>query len=174
MERSQSTRGGLMRKLIALATAIALAAVVIAQNNSHVQPVIWRDNYEHTHGWAAQPPSTQKITGIATWYDATRNNAWYTFANKWGKPVKLYAAAGPALRKIVDHKYMMKPFPVWVTSKKTGKTVKVWVVDWCGCQGRKSDPDDTRLVDLAPAVWEALGVPLGLGVTRVTIALDAP
>lgn len=161
-----------MRKLLALATAIGIVVAVILPPNSN--PVIWRDNYEHTPGWASPLPVAQKITGIATWYDATRNNAWYTLANKWGKSVKLYAAAGPALRKIVDHKYMMKPFPVWVTSKMSGKTVKVWVVDWCGCQGRKNDPDDTRLVDLAPAVWDRLGVPLELGVMRVTITLDAP
>jgi hypothetical protein len=65
----------------------------------------------------------------------------------------------------------MKPRAIWVESVKTGKRVKVWVVDWCGCYGRKNDALDTRLVDLAPAVWHALGVDLGLGVMKVRITL---
>jgi hypothetical protein len=30
---------------------------------------------------------------------------------------------------------------------------------------------DTRLIDLAPAIWEKLGVPLGQGVMKVEIRL---
>ena len=122
--------------------------------------------------WYLDGPSVMKpLIGRATWYDATKNNAWYTRPNKWGKAVKLYAAAGPALRQIIGHKYMRKPYAIWVKSKKTGVEVKVWVVDWCGCWGRKNDPLDTRLIDLAPAVWEKLGVPLGQGVMRVEIRI---
>lgn len=122
--------------------------------------------------WYLDVASVRKpLIGRATWYDATKNNAWYTQPNKWGKAVKLYAAAGPALRRVVGHKYMRKPYAIWVKSKKTGIEVKVWVVDWCGCWGRKSDPLDTRLIDLAPAVWEKLGVPLGQGVMKVEIRI---
>lgn len=122
--------------------------------------------------WYLDDPSVRKpLIGRATWYDATKNNAWYTQPNKWGKAVKLYAAAGPALRRVIGHKYMRKPYAIWVKSKKTGIEVKVWVVDWCGCWGRKSDPLDTRLIDLAPAVWEKLGVPLGQGVMKVEIRI---
>ena len=119
---------------------------------------------------APEPPSA--IRGRATWYDATKNNAWYTQPNKWGKAVKLYAAAGPALRRALGGiKWQMKPRAIWVESVKTGERVKVWVVDWCGCHGRKNDSLDTRLVDLAPAVWEKLGVDLGRGVMKVRITL---
>jgi len=45
------------------------------------------------------------------------------------------------------------------------------VADYCGCQGRKKDPDDTRLIDLAPEVWERLGVDLGRGVMKVSIEI---
>lgn len=122
--------------------------------------------------WYLDATSVRKpLIGRATWYDATKNNAWYTQPNKWGKAVKLYAAAGPALRRVIGHKYMRKPYAIWVKSKKTGIEVKVWVVDWCGCWGRKSDPLDTRLIDLAPAVWEKLGVPLGQGVMKVEIRI---
>ena len=122
--------------------------------------------------WYLDAPSVMKpLIGRATWYDATKNNAWYTRPNRWGKAVKLYAAAGPALRQIIGHKYMRKPYAIWVKSKKTGVEVKVWVVDWCGCWGKKNDPLDTRLIDLAPAVWEKLGVPLGQGVMRVEIRI---
>jgi hypothetical protein len=135
-----------------------------------IEPPVWRDDYAHEPGWAG-PVMAKPIRGLATWYDATRNNAWYTQPNKWGKAVKLYAAAGPALRAVIGHKYMREPKAIWVESVKTGVRVRVFVVDWCGCHGRKNDPLDTRLIDLAPAVWERLGVELGRGVMKVEITL---
>ncbi len=39
-----------------------------------------------------------------------------------------------------------------------GKRVRVWVVDWCGCRGRKDDGLDTRLIDLAPCAGVAPSV----------------
>lgn len=118
---------------------------------------------------SAQQGKKNTFNGIATWYDATKNNAWYTRENKWGESIELYAAAGPALRKRMGHSYMAKPYPLDITSSYSGKTVRVWVTDFCACGGKAKDPNDTRLIDLSPAVWDALGVPLGLGVTRVTI-----
>ena len=109
------------------------------------------------------------LYGLATWFDATKNDAWYTQPNKWGKAIKFYGAAGPALRKIMGHKYMMEPYAVTITSELTGRSVKVWVTDYCGCHGRKNDPSDTRLIDLSPDVWDALGVDLGVGVMKITL-----
>jgi hypothetical protein len=105
------------------------------------------------------------IRGIATHYDAERNgqSAWYT-----REGIVLYGAAGPALRKIVRHKWGNR-YPVIVSSKLTGISVVVWVVDFCECRGGDKNPDNDRLIDLAPAVWDALGVPLWRGVTGVTI-----
>ncbi|CAB4175109.1 hypothetical protein UFOVP1131_101 [uncultured Caudovirales phage] len=130
-------------------------------------------------------PARAKISGLATWYDASRNGAWYTRKSEWGKPVVFYAAAGPALRSMIEDlsggnikwgvstwinmaKSSSRP-KFLLTSKKTGKSVIIIATDWCGCQGRASSKTDTRVVDLSPDVWAALGVDLGLGVMRVTI-----
>ena len=155
----------LFRKLL-LAVMVG-AVMACAFPVRHAPPAV-RDDYIHEPGWEQ---ASRPLKGLATWYDAYRNNAWYTQPNKWGKAVKLYAAAGPALRAAIGHKYMRKPFAIFVKSKKTGIEVKVWVVDWCGCYGKAKDPLDTRLIDLAPAVWAKLGVPLGQGVMRIEIRI---
>jgi len=115
-------------------------------------------------GFGDRPPA--QLRGIATWYDATRNgqSSWYTRAG-----IKFYGAAGPALRKLIPVKWRMKPAPVLIRSQRTGKQVIVWIVDWCECLaggGRE------RLIDLAPAVWHALGIDLSRGVTEVTITVN--
>jgi hypothetical protein len=166
-----------MRKLIALTTAVILATVIPLGNyvkapSADQGPVIARDNYVHEDGWAASvKPIPWSITAPATWYDATKNNAWYTRANKWGKSIKFYVAAGPALREYIPTKWRMKPVAVKITSLKTGKSVIAYVVDWCSCWGVVKNPNDNRVADLAPAIWNALGVRLGVGVTKVRIEL---
>jgi hypothetical protein len=114
-------------------------------------------------GLGDRPPA--KLNGIATWYDAARNgqSSWYTRAG-----IKLYGAAGPALRKLIPVKWKMKPKAVLIRSERTGKQTVVWIVDWCKCLaggGRE------RLIDLAPAVWHTLGIDLARGVTEVTITV---
>jgi hypothetical protein len=117
------------------------------------------------------------LEGIATWYDATKNNAWYTRtkgnfeSNQRGGPYPFYGAAGPELRKMKNFVYNKEPYQILVTSTLTKRTVVVWVVDWCSCKGVKKDPKDDRIVDLAPAVWEALGVGLHRGIMKVEISL---
>jgi hypothetical protein len=105
------------------------------------------------------PPLT--VSGIATWYDAERNGqtAWYT-----REGIAFYGAAGPALRELRPHRYLER-YRILLTSERTGRTVLVWVVDWCSCAGAGSP----RLIDLAPTVWDALGVPLSRGITPITI-----
>lgn len=113
----------------------------------------------------AMPAPT--LHGIATHYDAERNGetAWYTRAG-----IDFYGAAGPDLRKEVKHEWRNR-YRVIVTSERTGRSLIVWIVDFCECRGGDKNPKNDRLVDLAPAVWDALGVPLHLGVTPVTIEL---
>ena len=174
-------------------TAVALAVslvllfpimkpISLVTSTPHVAPNYARDN------WRIElPPPTMKIRGLATWYDASRNGAWYTRKSEWGNRVVFYAAAGPALRAMIEElagRNIKWGVSTWtnmaksssrpkflITSKKTGRSVIIIATDWCGCQGRASSKTDTRIVDLAPEVWDALGVDLGLGVMRVTIEL---
>lgn len=108
---------------------------------------------------------TPTAEGRATWYDATRQgqSTWYT-----RQGIRLYAAAGPRLRRLVDVSWRMEPVAILVKSIRTGREVIAWVVDWCQCHGGAKDE---RLVDLAPAVWHALGVDPARGVTKVRITL---
>lgn len=160
-----------MRKLIALTTAVILASVIPFSNYTR-EPVMVRDNYLHEEGWTANVvPIPWSLTGPATWFDATKNHAWYTRANKWGKRIKFYVAAGPALREYIPNKWLMKPVAIKITSLKTGKSVIAYVVDWCSCWGVVKNPNDDRVADLAPAIWNALGVRLGIGVTKIKIEL---
>jgi hypothetical protein len=109
------------------------------------------------------------LSGRATWFDARRHgqSAWYT-----REGIKFYGAAGPALRSEREHRWRGR-YRVLVTSEDTGRAVLVWIVDFCECRGGDKKPSNDRLVDLAPAVWHALGVPLGRGVTRVTVKILA-
>jgi len=125
-----------------------------------------------------------KVVGVASWYDASKNNAWYTVETQWGKPVKFYAAAGPELRRFIEDFYETdiggsgywqrlaekdKRPRLRITSKKTGESVVVIVTDWCGCHGGSDGKQDDKIIDLAPAVFDALGVPLESGIMKVTI-----
>ena len=93
------------------------------------------------------PPATE-VRGVMSWYDATRNWAWYTQGEN---PYIYYAAAGPELRKVKDFKWGWEPYPIRITSTKTKKSIIAWVVDECMC---------TKLVDVAPAAFKALGLRL--------------
>lgn len=110
--------------------------------------------------------ATPTLHGIATHYDAERNGetTWYTRDGRF----EFYGAAGPDLRKEVRHEWR-NAYRVIVTSERTGRSLVVWIVDFCECRGGDNNPKNDRLVDLAPAVWDALGVPLHLGVTPVSI-----
>lgn len=138
---------------------------------TRVSPPLVRDDYAHEPGWADDQVKSWQLTGIATWFDATKNNAWYTRNHKWGKPIKYYVAAGPALRELIPNKWLMKPVAVRITSTLTGKSAIAYVVDWCGCGGYKKVKNDTRLVDLSPALFQALGLPLGRGIMKVEVSL---
>ena len=107
------------------------------------------------------------LHGVATHYDATRHgqSAWYTRAG-----IKFYGAAGPDLRREKAHEWRNR-YRVIVSSKITGRAVIVWIVDFCECRGGDKKPGNDRLVDLAPAVWDALGVPLGRGVMPITLEI---
>ncbi len=115
------------------------------------------------------PAADPTLKGVATWYGQPGQygvpaNTWYT-----RKGIANYAAAGPALRAFLgkpnSHFYKVN-YPVEVCSNKTGRCVVVAVVDWCGCS--KGLPSE-KVIDLAPAVFLALGLPLSRGIMSVTI-----
>jgi len=152
-------------RLAMAATAVMLAAACAPQPHVHAgEPTATQAQRA-----LGRPIAVKQINGVVSWYDATRNNAWYTRQTKWGAPVAYYAAAGPAARKLIgDKNPYHEHYPVYVTNRKTGRTIKVIIVDWCQCsKGKRSE----KAIDLSPAAFQALGLPLGHGVMRVTITL---
>ena len=152
--------------IFALAISIALPAVVYAPTALSVASPTASAS-ESTELPESKEPKAILLEGRATWYDAERKgqSAWYTRAG-----VKFYGAAGPALRAIVKHKWLGS-YRVIITAKKTQRSVVVNVVDYCECLGGDNNSRNDRLIDLAPAVWDALGVPLGIGVMRVSVEI---
>ena len=115
-----------------------------------------------------ETPTGITITGIATWYDASRNYAWYTTGSD---AVDFYGAASPYLRSLRDFRYGGKQYRVIIRSHLTGREVVVVVTDTCSCYGRRDVQGDEPLIDLAPAVWQALGVRLGRGIMAIDLTI---
>ena len=143
-------------------TLLITAAIIFAIPTAPAT-VTLRDSFKpETTAVATQPLSAK---GKATWYDATKNNAWYT---RGDKPTLFYAAAGPALRAIKNFRWGKKPYRIIVENLKNGKAIVAWVVDWCQCRGQTGNE---KLVDLSPAAFTALGVDLNMGVQRVRVTV---
>jgi hypothetical protein len=115
---------------------------------------------------------TPIAVGIASWYDAIKNSAWYTKKTKWGDPVKFYAAAGPKLRDLLgDSNPYHEHYAVRITNPKTGVSILAVVVDWCSCS--PNSPHE-KLVDLSPSAWLTLAggeFGLGRGIQKVIVEL---
>ncbi len=127
---------------------------------------------------AAPEYSVRTLRGVATWFDASKNGAWYTQPVRKGAaqrnqqfaPYKFYAAAGPRMRKLAPFKWGNKPYRVIVTNKTTNITIVVWVVDVCQCREGKKE----KLIDLSPAAFQALGVGLHHGVQKIVAEIVTP
>lgn len=151
-----------MRKLLIVLVAVVSGCSILSTAQKLGPPL--RDSFKPEA--SASPVSTERtVKGKATWYDATRNNAWYTRGNK---PTLFYAAAGPALRALKDFRWGKKPYRIIVENLANGKAIVAWVVDWCQCRGQTGNE---KLVDLSPAAFEALGVTLGRGVQGVRVTV---
>jgi hypothetical protein len=109
--------------------------------------------------------SLLSVKGKATWFDAQRDgqSTWYV-----REGYQFYAAAGPALRAIKDFRWGKKPYRIIVENLKNGKAIVAWVVDWCQCRGQTNNE---KLVDLSPAAFVALGIPLKNGVQKVRVTV---
>jgi hypothetical protein len=151
-----------MRKI---AIAQLLLTLVIAGQLSFGSSVVIAPGAANVLPETPEGTTPAVVYGLATWYDAERygSSSWYTRDG-----IKLYAAAGPGLRELIDTKWKMKPREIIIESRLTGVKVTAYVVDWCECHGGKARE---RLVDLSPAVWDALGVDLKYGVMEVRITL---
>lgn len=163
--------------------AIGIAIIGVPQP-PRIALAAWQRDTWYSEICVEESCEDNTITGVASWFDATRNSAWYTRKSEWGKPVKFYGAAGPRLRRLIERFYgtdiggssywqklaKKEERPVLrITSKKTGESILVTVTDWCGCRGGKDGAQDDKIIDLAPEAFEALGLPLGNGVMKVTI-----
>ena len=145
-----------------LLTLLITAAIIFAFPTAPAAAPL-RDSFKPETTTVATP--LLSVKGKATFFDATKNNAWYT---RGKKPTLFYAAAGPALRAIKDFKWGKKPYRIIVENLKNGKAIVAWVVDWCQCRGQT---DNEKLVDLSPAAFTALGVDLYMGVQRVRVTV---
>ncbi len=143
-------------------TMIITVAIIFAFSSAPEAPL--RDSFRPEPAPVSESV-VLSVKGKATWYDATKNNAWYT---RGDKPTLFYAAAGPALRKIKDFRWGKKPYRIIVENLKNGKAIVAWVVDWCQCRGQTGNE---KLVDLSQAAFTALGVDLKMGVQRVRVTV---
>lgn len=104
--------------------------------------------------------------GVATWYDATRNSAWYTRPPRPGAaarnqllgPLQLYAA-------VRGFRWGDRPYRAEVCRRDRPACVVVWVVDYCSCSRLRPG---RMAIDLSPQAFAELG-PLGRGVLPVTV-----
>lgn len=162
MTRTVALSGALLMIGVGLSS---LAGVNVAPSSPTPAPFVDRDPFATDD--LVPELLLPTLHGIATHYDAERNGttAWYTRAG-----IKFYGAAGPALRREKAHEWRNK-YRVIVSSKITGRSVIVWIADYCECRGGDTKPGNDRLVDLSPAIWDALGVPLWRGVMPVSVEI---
>jgi hypothetical protein len=122
----------------------ALLAIALAANTG--TPVVTAHGIPHR--------------GVASWYDATRNNAWYTRGG-----TRYYAAVG-------TFRWGDDPYAIKICRKdQPRKCVIATVVDYCGrCHKDLKRPWNkrSRSVDLSPAAFAALRG-LNFGVVQVII-----
>ena len=143
-------------------TLLITAAITLAFPSAPEAPL--RDSFKPDPTAAAES-LVLSVKGKATWFDAQRDgqSTWYV-----REGYQFYAAAGPALRKIKDFRWGKKPYRIIVENLKNGRAIVAWVVDWCQCRGQTGNE---KLVDLSPAAFVALGVPLGNGVQKVRVTV---
>ena len=149
--------------MLLVLTLLVTATVIIPVPTAPVVAPL-RDSFK-PEATTVVAPLLKSVKGKATWFDATKNSAWYT---RGKKPTLFYAAAGPALREIKNFKWGKKPYRIIVENLKNGKAIVAWVVDWCQCRGQTNNQ---KLVDLSPAAFTALGVDLNMGVQRVRVTV---
>jgi rare lipoprotein A (peptidoglycan hydrolase) len=145
---------------------IALVAALVVAPLLNPQPTV-DPTPNYAMGVIADQPAVPAgyFVGTATWYDAARphHSSWYT-----REGITIYGAIGATLRAYKTH-YYRTSWDVKITSLWTDRSVVVHVVDECSCYGVRGVKGDEPLIDLSPATWWALGVPLKYGVMPITL-----
>jgi hypothetical protein len=169
-----------MRTAAILTLALTLGVGIGLVNVEHKPQPELRDSFKRDLP-KVESKQTSLIFAIgkATYFDATKNNAWYTresggpHKNQRGGPYKFYAAAGPKLRELCGKRcnfdWGKVPYRVIVTNAVSGRSIIAWVVDWCQCSKGKTYE---KLIDLAPEAWKAIAgpdIPYSRGVLKVKV-----
>ena len=102
--------------------------------------------------------------GKATWY------GYGGYCHGWARSCTPYTSGSQTHYCAVGSwRWGDKPYDIFVTSEVTGKTAICTVRDYCeACKKRTGG----RVIDLAPAVFVGLGHSLGVGIIRVTVAMQ--
>ena len=102
--------------------------------------------------------------GKATWY------GYGGYCHGWARSCTPYTSGSQTHYCAVGSwRWGDEPYDIFVTSEVTGKTAICTVRDYCeACKKRTGG----RVIDLAPAVFVSLGHSLGVGIIRVTVAMQ--
>jgi len=160
-----------MRRAIWLPALVLIVSVAMILPFPPAPVEELRDSFKRELEPTAEP-ALKQLVGKATFYDATRNHAWYTQAprknaakyHQTGGPFVYYAAASPRLRALRMFKWGQEPYRVIVSNEKTGVAIIAWVVDTCACVGGS-------IIDLSPEGFTALGVGLKMGIQKVRVTV---
>lgn len=102
--------------------------------------------------------------GRATWY------GYGGYCHGWARSCTPYLSGSQTHYCAVGSwRWGDQPYDIFVTSKETGETAICTVRDYCHACAKQVGG---RVIDLAPAVFTALGHSLGRGIIRVTIAMQ--
>ncbi|CAB4152287.1 RlpA-like protein, double-psi beta-barrel domain containing protein [uncultured Caudovirales phage] len=119
-----------------------------------------------------------KPTGRASWY-GHRCPEGVTYLNRRDTctPYRSKATGGRGgeltwYAAVPGFRYSEKPFQVDVCARGTTKCVRVWVRDFCGCNGSRRKGDEP-IIDLSPTAFARLA-PLSRGVIYVDVRRVPP
>lgn len=126
--------------------------------------------YDNPDTWVQEDPDGKPLTP-ARCKEHPEYSCYYRDMGSWKKLVRpwsttldnMYAAIGPLLRKQIGWQmpgwHGVPQHKVLVTSLVSGKSVEVWIADFCDCRQRHPHGPSSAwsLIDLSPQVWAALG-----------------
>ena len=124
----------------------------------------WTTSAPESSRWVSASPSGCKKHPEWNCYKLDMGG-WKKSVRPYSADLTFYAASGSLLTKAIKHAYggnfpsiwHKKPFirVRFSAEMPNGSLISTiaFVVDRCICQGRRSDPNDNRVVDMSPALW---------------------